>query len=103
MAGKETILIGETTPFAMTVSETIATDIFSQGMTIGKMLHRRKRRKTTNIDWRSQLGSEFIIRVGDTNYKKTYHFIFYDENYFMAGGFVGTGLNMARSRKRGRC
>jgi hypothetical protein len=33
MDGKEVILIGATTPFAMIITETIAMDIFTQGMT----------------------------------------------------------------------
>jgi hypothetical protein len=33
MDGKEAILIGEATPFVMIVSEPIAMDMFSQGMT----------------------------------------------------------------------
>jgi hypothetical protein len=54
MDGKETILIGETTPFAMIVSEEMPMDMISQGMTKKgeERLHRRRRRKT-NIDWRS--------------------------------------------------
>jgi hypothetical protein len=49
--GSEIILIGKATPFAMIVSEPIATDIFSQGVTSGQSLHRRRRGKT-NFDWR---------------------------------------------------
>ena len=37
MDGKDTMLIGETTPFAMTVSELMLTDILQpMGRTIGK-------------------------------------------------------------------
>jgi hypothetical protein len=45
MDGKEAMLIGGTTPFAMTVSELTGMDMFSQGMTIS-----RERIGRTNID-----------------------------------------------------
>jgi hypothetical protein len=56
MDGKETIVIGETTPFAMIVLELIATDMFSQGMTRRQKL-RRKGKRTKNVDGRSWPGS----------------------------------------------
>jgi hypothetical protein len=52
MTGKDSILIGGTMPFGMTVSEPMLTDIFSQwdmaGWEMGRL--RRSRRKTNNID-----------------------------------------------------
>jgi hypothetical protein len=53
MDGKEDILTGKTTPFATIVSEPIAMDMCSQGMTSGQSLNRRRRRRKTNLDWHS--------------------------------------------------
>jgi hypothetical protein len=52
MDGKDTTLIGETTPFAMIVSELMLTDMFSQWDMAGRKTERprRSRRKTNNID-----------------------------------------------------
>jgi hypothetical protein len=47
MDGKEAILIGEATPFAMIITERIAMDMFSQGMARRQRL---RRGRMNNID-----------------------------------------------------